>query len=329
MNNDQLHIDPAVITRFLSGETPPDEQQRLLQWREASPENCKQFDDFHEVWLMMDKTSLQQDINIDSEWNYLQTTLQESEKPKSIEIFFNSFIRIAASIIIIIGFSFAGWAFFNHISIESPLAETNHLILPDGSHVTLNANSKLTYNKSGWLKTRIVTLKGEAFFEVMKNPAVPFIIRLDGADVKVLGTSFNVKAYAEADNIEVTVSEGTVSVYDHQQQDKKVVVTRGEKAVFSKVDKEVEKQNNEDHNFIAWKTGIMVFENDSLSGIIKTLRSVYHKDIVIQSSELNHCTITTIFDNKDLNTVLKVLKSTLDITIEEKDGRIIIKGKGC
>ncbi len=329
MKNDQLHIDPAVITRFLSGETTPDEQQRLLQWKEASPENRKQFDDFHEVWLIMDKTSLKQDIDIDSEWNYLQATLQESEKPKSKGIFFNPFMRIAASIIIIIGLSFAGWTFFNHKSIKSPLAETNHLTLPDGSNVTLNANSKLTYNKSGWLKTRVVSLKGEAFFEVMKNPAVPFIIRLDGADVKVLGTSFNVKAYAEADKIEVTVSEGTVSVYDHQQQDKKVVVTRGERAIFSKVDRVVEKQNNEDHNFIAWKTRTMVFENESLPEIIKTLRSVYHKDIVIQSSELNHCTITTIFDNKDLTTVLKVLKSTLDITIEEKDGRIIIKGKGC
>jgi ferric-dicitrate binding protein FerR (iron transport regulator) len=329
MNNDNLHIDPALIARFLSGDISSEEHRQVLLWKESSPENRKQFDDFQEVWLMMDKTAPDHDIDIDAEWNHLQNTLHTTGKSTTKTISFRTVLSIAASVLVIIGLSFAGWMIYNHKSIESPIADTNHLILPDGSHVTLNAGSKLTYIRSGWQKSRIVSLEGEAFFEVTKNPKLPFVIRLGSADVKVLGTSFNVKAYTESENIEVTVAEGTVSVFNHQQVNKKVIVTRGEKAIFTKSSGEVIKKSNEDQNFIAWKTKLMRFENDSLPGIIKTLRSVYHRDIILQGKELNHCTITTTFDNKDLETVLRVLKSTLDISIEEKDGRILINGKGC
>ncbi len=329
MKNNNLHIDTAAIARFFAGEASSSERERVLLWKDESPENKMQFDDFQEVWSIMDKTSPQSNINIDAEWKILQSTLKQSDKAITRTFTLRPILRIAASILIIIGLSYSGWLFYNNKSVQSPIAETNSITLPDGSLVTLNAASKLTYTKVGWDKRRVVSLNGEAFFEVTKNPRIPFIIRANGAEVKVLGTSFNVKAYKNDSIVEVTVKEGVVSVYEHRREDKNLIITKGEKAIFNNIEKTIIKQTNEDKNVIAWKTRTMVFENDSLQDVVKTLQNVYHIGILIQSPEIKHCTITTIFDNKDIETVMKVLKSTLDVTIEVRDEKIFIRGKGC
>jgi transmembrane sensor len=330
MNEDNNHIEIDLLTRYLAGEANQEEQISVRLWTEASDTNKKQYDELKEVWAAMDKTSAHQNIDIDAEWtNHIQTYNPELSKPKSKTITLLTIFKVAASILLLIGFSYAGWIFMSQKSIKTNITETNEIVLADGSKVTINAKSKLTYPKNFGEKSRIVALEGEAFFEVKKNPALPFIIKLDGVEVKVLGTSFNVKAYKNMDKIEVTVAEGKVTLYEKGNEEKKVVVIKGEKAIYYKPQKVVQKNMNDDRNFMAWKTRLMVFENDSLSVITKTLGSVYHKNFIIRNPNLNHCPVTTIFDNKDIQTVINVLKSTLDITVEEKDDTIIINGKGC
>jgi ferric-dicitrate binding protein FerR (iron transport regulator) len=329
MNEDNKHIEIDLLTRNLAGETNRKEQEYVKQWKDASDTNKQLYDELMAVWLAMDKTALHHNIDIDAEWNRHVTTFIPSIQRTHKSVSLTTVFKIAASILLIIGFSYFGWNYLSQKSIKTNMAETNAIVLPDGSRVTINAGSKLTYKKNFGKELRIVTLEGEAFFEVMKNPQVPFIIKLDGAEVKVLGTSFNIKAYKEMDKIEVTVAEGKVTLYEKGQELKKVMVITGEKAIYNKQLKVVQKQLNDDRNFIAWKTRSIIFENDSLSIIAKTLSNVYHKNIIVQNPKLNRCTVTTRFDNKDLQTVLNVLKSTLDIIIEEKDGTIYIKGKGC
>lgn len=329
MNNDQFHIDPALLARFFSEETTPEENQTIMTWKEASPENAKEFEELRNVWSLLGKINPDQKIDLDKEWEHHQKLIPFKKSSESKSISLKIIWTIAASILLIIGFSYAGWTYFNHKAIESPIAENRHLVLPDGSEVTLNAGSKLSYLKSGWDKMRQVTLEGEGFFEVTKNKHLPFIIHLGKADIKVLGTTFNVRAYQKSENYEVTVAEGSVSVYDHEKTEKNVLLQAGEKALFKKASGELEKLANDDKNFDAWKTRILVFNNDSLPRIIEVLNNVYHQKMTLQDNELSKCTISTTFDHKDLNTILNVLKSTLDVTMEEKKGVIVIKGKGC
>jgi ferric-dicitrate binding protein FerR (iron transport regulator) len=152
---------------------------------------------------------------------------------------------------------------------------------------------------------------------------------LNKAEVKVLGTSFNVKAYKGMDKIEITVAEGKVSVYEKNQPQKKVIAIAGEKAEYIKLQKAIKKTENKDRNFNSWKTRTIVFENDSLHAIVNTLSNVYHTSIVLQNQEIKDCTITTRFENKELETVFEVLESTLDIKIEEEGDTYYISGSGC
>jgi transmembrane sensor len=329
MNEDNKHIEIDLLTRDLAGETNKEEQEYIRQWKDASKNNKQLYNELMEAWLAIDKTTLQQNIDIDAEWNNHVKRYNPASRRTQKTIALATVFKIAASILILIGFSYFGWNYFSKKTIKTDITEIHALILPDGSKATINAGSKLTYKKDYGKEYRTVTLEGEAFFEVEKNPQSPFIIKLDGAEVKVLGTSFNVKAYKDMDKIEVTVSEGKVTVYEKGQEANKVIVTNGEKAIYDKQLKIVQKEFNENRNFIAWKTRLMIFENDNLSIVTKVLSDVYHKPIIIQNPEISHCPITTIFDNKDLDTVLKVLKSTLDLVFEEKNGVIYIKGKGC
>jgi ferric-dicitrate binding protein FerR (iron transport regulator) len=332
MNEDKNHIEIDLLTRSLTGEANQEELELVRHWTEASEANRKQYEEFMKVLSAAEKTSKYQNIDIEAEWSHhINTYIPSVAESPSGKIFkLATVFKVAASVLLIISFSYFGWRYMSQKSVKTSIAETNEITLPDGSKVTINARSKLTYHKKDFGKTsRIVSLEGEAFFEVQKNPALPFIIKLDGAEVKVLGTSFNVRAYKDMDKIEVTVAEGKVTLYQKGMEQKRVVVIKGEKAVFNKSLKYVQKQMNDDRNFISWKTRLIVFENDSLSTISRTLSNVYHKNFVIQNPKLNHCTVTTTFENKDLQTVLNVLKSTLDITIEEEDNAVNIMGKGC
>jgi transmembrane sensor len=323
------HIDIDLLTRYFSGESTAEEKEIVVKWKEASPENNDLYTELEKVWLAMDQTSPEHNMDIDLEWeNHIQEYNPFIQKPLKIS-FINTTLRIAASILVILAFSYGGWRFISQKSVTTGLAETSQITLPDGTHITLNADSKLIYPKNYGKKNREVNLQGEAYFEVKKNPQMPFIIRLEGAEVKVLGTSFNVKAYKSYSNIEVTVTEGKVCVYKKGLEQERVVITKGEQVIYHKQSQILQKQDNANRNFISWKTHTMIFENDSLSNIVRTLNSVYHKDFIIQNTQLNNCTVTTRFENKDLTSVLKILQSTLDISFEEKEGKIVIKGKGC
>jgi transmembrane sensor len=328
MENTNKHIDFELLTRFLAGELSEAETQMVLDWKDSSPENQKQFKDLQDVWNLTDRTSIENNIDIDTEWNYLNKKINKNQ-PTGRYFIYRTVIRIAAAIIIGIGLLFYGWNNLSQKSIKTPLAMSEEITLPDGSHITLNAGSRLTYPRNFGKENRMVSLKGEAFFEVKKNPAKPFIIQLQGAEIKVLGTSFNVKAYKNMEKIEVTVKEGTVSIYEENNESKQITATAGEKAEYFRESKELKKQQNENKNYNSWKTRTIVFENSSLLQIKETLEDVYYKKIIIPDSALSKCTVTTTFDNKDFNTVMHVLESTLEIRFEEKDGKIYISGKRC
>lgn len=327
MGDNKQNIDIDLLTRFFSDECTPDEQENVLNWKEASAENIAEFNSLQATWNSLEKTSPERDINVEEEWNRHQNLYLSNGRVKNK--LFSLTLRVAASVLITIGLGYWGWNYLSNKTITSDIATTQQIALPDGSEVTLNANSKLNYKTNFGKEVRRVSLEGEAYFKVVKNPDKPFIIYVNDIEVKVLGTSFNVKAYKDQSNVEVTVAEGTVSVYQKSVNNKPVIITKGQQAVYTPNNQMIEKKENANQNFIAWKTRTIIFENDNLSYIVQTLQSVYRQEFVIENAQLKNCTLTSSFENKDLKSVLKILESTLEISFEEKDGKIIIKGKGC
>lgn len=231
------------------------------------------------------------------------------------------FASIAAIFMIGI-FTFYYTNFYNPTILK--LNNTNSIMeisLNDGSTVWLNSNSSLEYTKRFDENNRGVQLKGEAFFEVTKNPEKPFIVSTNNSNTTVLGTSFNV--ISEKENTTVSVATGKVQVAN-KNGSSQVVILPG----FSANVKESEVISSEikNQNYLSWKTNILEFENNTLEEVRVALEKHFNISIIIQNEDSN-CQFTGKFNNANMDEILAVMSYTfsLDYKIEEKNYILTLK----
>ncbi|MEH6304086.1 FecR domain-containing protein [Olivibacter sp. CPCC 100613] len=202
-------------------------------------------------------------------------------------------------------------AFYN--TIEVPKAGTYQVVLPDGSRVWLNARSSLTFPTRFSGTSRDVTLTGEAYFEVMTDPEKPFKVQVNGSQITVLGTSFNVNAYRQ--RLETSLISGKVRIAFKEVEEE---LKPGEKAVIKQGKIAVQPADLE--KVIAWKNGYFHFENDNISLVLEELARWYDIDVkyvgIIQGS-----TFTGSIP-RSVN-----LSEALDIIADVSDMRFLIDGR--
>jgi ferric-dicitrate binding protein FerR (iron transport regulator) len=240
-------------------------------------------------------------------------------------------MRVAASVLV---FAMAAYSIYYLLGEEKDIqltaqADIQQVELSEGSQVTINSNTTLTYPKKFVGNKREVELSGEAYFEVAEDPNRPFIIHAGAIQVEVLGTSFNVKAYEHLNQIEVTVASGKVAVYATEAPDDRVVLVKGQMAYFYKEEVKIEKKLNENINFASWKTKQIIFEDTPMPDVIRIINEIYKSDLRLVGDELISCPVTTTFEDQSLDSILKVLETTFDFTINRKDQYIEISGGGC
>ena len=239
---------------------------------------------------------------------------------------------VAASLALLLVFS--GWLalqtdFLRLPHIEEFSALPGHqttVTLPDGTVVMLNGGTRLTYDtKAFGRKIREVSLNGEAFFEVTKNKEVPFIVNNGEAQVKVLGTSFNVEGYSTDAAIRVTLASGKVSMRIADTSDD-CVLEPGQQAVYMKPEHRLVRRQVKVDEVTAWREGEMYFDDLSLEEIARRLTRRFGVPVVIRSEALKQSRYNGAFTSKeDLERILSFL-SLMDVRLhyEKKDGTIWI-----
>jgi transmembrane sensor len=246
-------------------------------------------------------------------------------------------MRIAAVLMVVALLSVAGYDIVSHWSASRQMIElsaSNQVIktvtLPDGTLVSLNANTHLTYPKRFASHTREVTIEGEAFFEVTPNKEKPFIIHAGNAQIKVLGTSFNVNAYPNEKLVEVIVATGKVQVINNAavaKQSDELILNPGDKGTLVYSSNALLKTTNENPNFLAWKTHDLNFRATSLGEVISNLEKVYKVNIRLDDPQLNALLLTAHFNNYPLDFILKVIETTFQLETQKIDGQYILKAK--
>lgn len=222
----------------------------------------------------------------------------------------------------------------NLITKSTQVGQRASYKLPDGSTVSLNSGSAITFPEKLNDSVRIVYLEGEAFFEVVKNTAQPFVVESARIKTKVLGTSFNVRAY-EGQDIEVTVATGKVqveSVGKTPSEDNQVVLlTPNEQAIYSLADNSFTQSTVNVRKFLAWNSKELILENISMKDVILMLEKRFDQRIILENSEISNCTIRKVrYGNESLETILKGLQSLLDFEYQfNGDDQWTIIGKGC
>lgn len=279
MDIDNNHIDPTgLLPKVFAGEATPEENRLVDEWLSADQANRATFDTFTKLWNISSQASLSGDIDMDAEWQKMELAIAPA-RTKTISLV--RIFQIAAAIILVSSLAFLALNISRTKTEKAPLAEMSIVTLPDGTIVSLNASSKITYKKDFGITHRNLSLSGEAYFEVIKNIGIPFIVSAGEATIRVTGTKFNVRAYSGKSEIKVSVTEGSVILYDAGQPLKEAKLVAGETGTFYKSTKAVKKQTAIDMNDLAWKTMILDFHNTPLIEVADILMNTYHLPLEI------------------------------------------------
>jgi transmembrane sensor len=341
--NSTYYID--LITRYFSGEITEDELRLLADWLKADQQNEETFRKYQKTWQLIEKQSIHSTVNTDLEWIAIQAkmiaTVEGNDVPlKVISLNQNRNIiksslqniwKVAAAITILLVSSFLLYYYFSKPTTIIVTAQGTNIeqVLPDGSVVALHAGSQITYPSTFASNTRNVELKGEAYFKVAHDKTKPFIVASGDARVEVLGTQFNLNTHTLSGNMEVVLISGKVSVYYNSNPQDNVLLAPGDKAEISVEQKQISKSVNTDPNYMAWKTRVLVFENETLSQVVNTLQNVYQIPVKLADLKLSDCRVTASFNNQSLESVLQVLKVTLELQVKQDGKMIEVSGNGC
>ena len=343
-----MEKDPAyyygLITRYLSGEASEMEIRRLHKWIKADDANRREFDVHRKAWMAVERNNLSKNVDLDAEWAAIQHRMHIEEEQEVERVPLIPFIRqrlarrkkrgpalrIAALMLILIGVSMV-FIIHNRPSQKILVAENgiSSQRLSDGSEVSLNSGSKLSYPSYFKGNTRMVALEGEACFTVSHDTAKPFILSAGNTRIKVLGTSFYVNTHNKNGNVEVVLASGKVLIYTEETPSETAVLAPGDKAEVNESRHEISKTVNTDLNYDSWRTLKLVFNDQSLSEIVEVLKRTYHTDIQIDNKALGNCRITASFEKQPLESVLKVVAATLNLKVGKAGQRIVISGNSC
>lgn len=319
----------GLVAKYLGGEATDMEKTVVENWIEESDENRDEFNRCLDLYKKTDAYFLAKKFDPDKAFEAVgrKTGIIGKVEQGRGKIILPKFFKYAAAAMIFLAIGIASWYFISVKGQENMLVQATHsqeqktVTLPDGTNITLNGNTRIVFPEDFTGDSRNVEIEGEAFFDVEPNPAKPFIIKAGDTQIRVLGTSFNVLAYPDAETVEVVVETGKVQVTGKTGSDQisnEVFLEPGEKATVTKKIKSVVKKVNDDPNYNSWKTGNFVFEKSTLSYVIETLEKSFQVEINVSDPEIENLKYSVKFENKPIEYIMDVIRLTfnLELTIE-------------
>ena len=204
-------------------------------------------------------------------------------------------------------------------TLQVPRGGEYHLVLADGTQVWLNAETELTYPTAFPGDNRRVRVKGEAYFEVAKDEGKPFIVEMEGWQVQVLGTAFNVSAYP-AERQHVTLAEGCVRAIQGEEVE---VLSPGEQAEITSQGMAVREVNVE--NYTAWRKKRFVFRSEPFPDLVKELERWYDVRIILDEGVRDIRLTVNLPKYEELNRLLTIIEDIARVDCKVQGREIMIK----
>ncbi|GAA3952827.1 FecR family protein [Hymenobacter algoricola] len=347
-----------LLAKHLAGEATPGEREALRTWVAADPQRLGLLTDTTRAWERAGARpvpDLFSSADVDAAWQRLRP-LMVGAKPENpppappgkvialppAPAVIPWLLPLAATILLLLGAVF----FFRSSPPAAPVvvaatSQPRQVALPDGSTVWLNRHSTLQYAADFRRDTREVQLSGEAFFAVRKDHGRPFTVLSEASRAQVLGTSFNVRAYAAEDSVEVSVVTGRVALARRGRQQDTLLLLPGMRGVLrgaaaaagsttAAAGPALHRSTTVDANFRAWQTGDLVFDNAPVRHVIRTLRAAFGTNVSIADAGLLSCRFTGTFHQPDPAQVLQVVSVATNAALsgDARNG-YILAGKGC
>lgn len=359
------NIDDLIIS-FLKGEISPEEGLALGNWINLEPANKKYFKQIYKVWNSVDM--MQDDTEMDRVLQKIHSQLNSMHKPEPKHLLRNFILSIGkwAAVVLV---SVCTGAFIYHLYINEnlslsqphtyneitvPLGSKSKIHLPDGTEVILNAGSRLKYKMDFGSILREVDLIGEGYFKVAKQKDRPFIVHTNNANIKALGTEFNVKAYPDENITETILVEGSVAVNriatsamkNNDQLSKEIILKPGQKlqlinVAVSRSGKKIPKSrkieaidNVENLEVLkvlpsnlkietSWKDNRWIVQGENLESLAVLLSRKFNVNIYVKDAELKNYKFSGTIENETIEQVFSIMKYTIPISYAIDKGVVI------
>jgi len=347
----RLNIPWNLFTKLFRGEISEIEAMKLEVWRKSSELNQNIYDDIIEDVNIKEAILANKWADNSKEWGKLINAIAPPKENITISRK-TLFLSASAAAVILLLIGICSGLFFEiniqkrnqipagYTYVFSPRGQRTRVILPDQTKVWLNSESSLRYPVSYNQKTREVQIKGEAFFEVHKNPLKPFLVYANEIKVKVYGTSFNIKAFPNEKNIETTLIEGTLSITTQGKNGKsgeEIFLKPNEKCIYNRTlalkiniptkvisPKEVIKESkttpvvNEPTIILSkninpevevnWKNGKLIFREETFGELAIKLERWYDTKIHFTDDKIKNYKFSGSFDKETVNQAFEALR---------------------
>jgi len=299
-------MDEKVLDKYIKGTATSEERQLVIDWLDADEQNVREMMALHKL----------NDIAVMNQMEAVKTEVLSQEVAKGTMRWrrvVGELLKVAAVVLVLLGIQFLmKQDTVGQQTLYVPGGQRAELILPDGTKVWLNSRTRLAYPLN-FEEVREVKLDGEAYFSVVRNETSPFVVKACGLDVKVLGTEFNVKAYAVSDERQVDLLKGSVELSGGVMGDKNYLMQPDE--CVRVAEGKIESTRIKDDDYFRWKEGLICFDNENIGDIIKKLELYYDVHITIERTDFLEDTYSGKFRSKDgIDQVLKVLQLEYDFT---------------
>ncbi|TJZ63228.1 DUF4974 domain-containing protein [Sphingobacterium olei] len=316
------------ITKYILGEETAEERVLVEQWIKQDKDHETEYLDMKKAWELGEKMKVPLEVDVDRAWNdfvglrdermpYSKSTVKPKQKITSM-----GWWKIVAAIVVVCLSSMLIISSFSQEEYFKTRAYTRRSSLPDGSIISMNKRSELSYHSSLFHKTRRVNLvKGEAFFEVKKDTERPFIIETGKTKITVMGTSFHVRRSGQ--ETEVVVATGSVKVnYANQElvlTPKQTLIIQDTLQGKAKVD------TVPDQLYKYYVHQEFIFENTPLSRVLDIFSRAYGQQFILDNPDHGKLLLTTTFREQKMSEMISVIGQTFNLTIEKRGNAYHIK----
>jgi transmembrane sensor len=297
----------------------------IRQWLDDSNDNKKIYQDLQAIWLVTGSFPDRFQPDRLKAWQKVRFQIQS---PKRNYYLSRRVAQIAAAIIVVFLSIWTGTK-LDHLKqrtqfteVFSPAGQKTRIILPDSSIVLLNGHSQIRYSQNFNEDHRSVELKGEGYFDVRKDLSRQFIVSTSELDVKVFGTSFNVKAYEDDQNIEVGLKSGMIGIDRGEKE--LAQLTPGQVATFDRKAHSIDVGSMDINLVSAWTRDEMVFEEVRLEEIVKYIERWYGVDIRVAPELLDGELLTFKVKTESLNELLKLVSLLKPIKYQIDGKQVVI-----
>ena len=220
---------------------------------------------------------------------------------------------------------------YSYNSLIVPYGKRSKVILSDGTTVWVNSGSKLIYPTTFADNSREIYMEGEAYFEVNEDKERPFIVQTKNMDIKVLGTGFNITAYANEAKASAVLVHGSIEMKTNKNSlflQKKEILKPNERALYDHSNQTLQIKEVDTEYYVSWTKGYLKFNNSKLQTIINKMEKYYDVDVSIQDPALLNKTFTGKLDLKqDIEEVLEIICATTSLQYIKDERRYVLDKK--